>query len=281
MITASYDFSNLRDKLSGLAGALVGRGAGEGDIQQCLRVEAGQCAWKIAQSLGPGTHAQAAKRLNSDIHQYFSDKPTYSNLDVDQQYSSTSDFTWLAAGPNFLVGINDEDNQTGISADEAVKTYYENKNIGPRGNAWERVGTRGKQAVMRLNRIRIRPGTMNGMRRAIEARFGQSKAAFARTAVHYLKRSFPNWVTRAIPDAVLNGKSILSEIGLRSTKEPFLEFGSRAPGVTSNPRMVAAIQAGAKWSEITLAAKCRKVIAGQIYNWNTGQIFPPSKVEDK
>lgn len=279
MNLVAYETANLEKKLSELVGILIGRGVAKGDVQRALEVEAGQCAWRIAQQLGPSSSATATRRLNSEMSRYVTSRPTWSNLDENQKYSSTSDFTWLYAGPRFVAGINDEDDQTDLSVSDAVKLYSDARKLPSRGNAWITLGKRGKQAILRVNRIHLKQATLSGVRLVIASKFGQSKATFVRTAMRYLRRSFPAWVTRQVPTVIENGKAILDESQLRSSI-PSITFGSRAPGVESNPKMVKAIQNGVKQSEKTLAAKVRKMFAGQTYNWNTGQVFKPTNFED-
>ena len=51
--TVEVDLSKLGTKVSELVGVLLGRGYGQGDAQNALRIEAGQCAWKIAEATMP------------------------------------------------------------------------------------------------------------------------------------------------------------------------------------------------------------------------------------
>jgi hypothetical protein len=275
---STVDTSVLERKFSELHGALLGNGASEGNLQDALRVEAGQCAWKIAKALGPGTKANAIKQLDKEMLGYFRTTPSTTN--IGQESESYADFTWLYASPYALVGINDEDNQTGADAGAVLQMLRGGQKAVPRGNAWVRIGKRGKQVIMRLNRTRVSARAFNGARREIANRFGQSKASFAATAARLLpNKPIPAWVRDKIPTVEGNGKTFLDEYGLAS-ETPSIEFGSRAPGVESNKWMVQKIQDGIESSIATLTKKVERIVEGQTYNFNTGQTFRKIPVED-
>jgi hypothetical protein len=266
----------LESKISELLGVLNGT-IGNGDLQAALKVEAGQCAWKIAEQLGPGSKAVAVKRLDREMMSYLTVKPAKVNL--NQESEIYADFTWLYASTFAVVGINDEDNQTSASASDALEMLRGSQKAVPRGTKYVEIGTRGKQHLMRLNRTRVSRSAFAGARHAIADRFGKSKAAWAATAMEYLSRKFPQWIVNQVANVRANGKHVLNDAGLQN-ESPFIEFGSRAKGVESNPAIAAAINSGIRGSQETLKAKIQKLLAGYTYNWNTGQVFCKTDFEE-
>lgn len=282
VVDITIETVNLERKFSELMGVLVGKGQ-PGDLGKAISVEAGQCAFKIAAQIGPRSSAEATRRLNKDLKQYLTTVPRYSNLSESQQYSSWGDFKWVQAGPHFVLGIATEDDQINADASQVLEIYHASRanhlKLGPAYQIFGRI-KKGHQFAIKMNRTRVSPATFKAVRTAIAERFGQSKAAWLRVAQKYLpNRRLPGWVTAQIERVIANGKSVLIPQYLETTR-PSITFGSRAPGVESNPKMRAAIAAGALASRKTLEAKVRKVIAGQTYNWNTGQVFRPTQFED-
>lgn len=276
MITCDPDYSVLTEKVSNLQGALLGRGASDGELQKFLRVETGQLAWEIAQSLGPLSKEAAGDKLDKDLRKVFTVKPQYSIFeDTDRQgYSSTADFTWLTAGKNFLIGINDEDDLRGASQDEALELYKSARGLAARGLAYVPLGTRGKQKVMRVNRVLVTAARLSSIKKSVADRFGQMKASFARTTAEYAPaKRIPAWVARSIATVIFTGKSILNDQSAAGVASGYIEFGSRAPGVVSNDRVQVKIQGAIVRRTEVIKAKFEKVLNGYAYDWNTGQVF--------
>jgi len=278
MMTADIDLAGLNGFLQGLATVLHGTGqAGEGDLQRLMKTEAGQMAWDYSEALGPKTKADATDSIEKSINEQMSDKPRYSNLDQDQQYSSTNEFTWLAAGPNFLVGINNEDNRTDLSPGAAYDLFRQAQKAGARGNAWLEVGQRGHQHVLRLNRIRITAAAKKSILRFIRDNLvGELRASFASTAEKLLPgKRIPDWVRDKIFQVDQKGKSIFNLSALNNATNPYIEFGSHAKGVQSNPIIVEKLAAATESRKYKIAEKIKKILAGHAYDWNTGRVFRP------
>jgi hypothetical protein len=273
---AEYDFSQLTKNVSGLTGALLGRGAQPGDLQKVLTTELGQLAGRCGDAVGPKTQAKAMKAIDRDIKSQLTILPRYSNLDEDQQYSSTADFTWLSAGPNFLLGINDEDNQPGMSGADALKVLRAGQKSIPRGNAYQALGQRGKQYVLRLNRVRVSAASMNYVRATLREKTGQLRAAFYRVAVKYVPtKHVPDWIARKFSVVEANGKSSDRESGM-GTPEAFIEFTVRAPGVASNVNITAKISGAVQKTNYIVREKLAKILRGYKYDWETGKVFRSS-----
>jgi hypothetical protein len=272
-----YDMSNLQEKISGMMGALLGRGAGGGDGHNLLRTETGQLAGRIGDAVGPKTQAAAAKRIDRDIGSFLVATPKYSNLDEEQQESSRGDFTWLAAGPNFLLGINDEDNRPDAGGFEALAMFRAGQKSGDRGARSEYLGQRGGmfsgQRVSRVNRTRVSASALLFVRQFVMQRSGELRAAFYRVAKLYVpSKRVPGWVESKIDQVIAAGKSSVAEGGM-ATPEAFIEFAVRAAGVDSNPKIVTAIQSGMRQSAYIAAGKLKKILQGYKYEWATGRVF--------
>lgn len=274
MSETAYDLSLLEEKLSGMTRAMLGNGATEGDLQRLLMTETGQFAGRLGDAFGPSSQSVAMAKVDRDIKTQITTLPRFSNLDADQQYSSTAEFTWLSAGPNYLLGINDEDNQMQASGAEALKMLRAGQNSAPRGNAYIVLGKRGKQTVQRLNRIRISPAAYAQLRNLLKDRTGQLRAACYRIASRYVPtKRIPGWIRDKFDDVERNGKSVLDEALLRNGPLAAIEFTIRSPGLESNPKLGEKYEAALKKTEYILGEKLRKILAGYAYDWATGKIF--------
>lgn len=279
---AEYDLKGLSQLISKLDGALFSQG-GDGDIHRVLKTEAGQLAWDISMALGPRSKSAGDKKVERDVKQFLTPKPIYSNLDQEQQYSSYGDFTWLAAGPSFLTGINDEDNQLGASTDDALLYFRAGQYSGSRGPTYVTLGQRGKKKIQRLNRVRVSQSTMRSVVNVVKGSFGLLRASFAFTAVELIPgKRVPDWVSRHFSTKA-RGRAIFSNAGLNHPTEPYIEFGSSAKGVESNPRIAQIVSGQIERRKRLMAEKIRKVVAGYAYDWNTGRVFKrrEAKVEEE
>ncbi len=275
MLLPEVDLQGLSRLVSELNGALFGAGQ-DGDIHRVLKTEAGQLAWEISNELGPKTKEKAEQRIYRDVKQFITDRPVYSNLSPGQQYSSTSDFTWLAAGPGFLLGIHDEDNQVGASGEGALSFVRSGQKSESRGYAYENIGSRGKnyhQNIVRLNRTRVSRSAFKSALRSIGVKLGLLRASFAYTASLLIpQKRIPGWIAAHFPSAA-QGRAIFNPEGLNNPLSPYLEFGSTARGVETNPRIAEKISGAVERRKYIAADKLKKVIAGYAYDWNTGKVF--------
>lgn len=271
-MNATIDISGLNRRLSELQSVLTAAGS-PGSMSQVVRNEGGQLAWDISQAIGPRTKAQGAKGIDRQIK-----LTTYtlhrSNLSTLQQFSGHEAFTWLYAAPGFLVGIGDNYDQRDASDAEVLATYK--KERGKRFARWHELGKRGKQRVMTAYKHVITKKQKASLRRALMNKIGQARASFARTAATLAPaKRIPEWIRAQIGAVTKTGKSLLQVGGLSDATHPHFEFGSRAPGVESNPKMREKIQGAVKKRERITAEKVRKVLNGYVYQWNTGQVFRP------
>lgn len=277
MITgASIDFSGMAEDLRQMYAVMIGNGHGEtGDLNRVAEIEAGQMAWDISMALGPATKEGAKKYIERDLKQYLTDKPRYLNLSADQQESSAySEFRWLYAGPNFLVGINMEDDRTDAGVAEALQFVRAGQKTGSRGKAWEHLGNRGRQHILRLNRTRVSRSTLSGAYRQIrDTLVGEMRATFASAAKLLLPaKRVPGWVEEKIAQVEAKGKTHFAPMRGEGS-EAYLEFGSHAKGVESNPKVREKIQGAVDQRRFKLNAKIQKLIQGYTYDFENGRVF--------
>ena len=282
MSDIQYDMSNLSEKISELGGALLGRGASLGDLQQLLRIETGQMAARIGDSLGPKNKKSYRSMIKSEVRPHLTSVPMDTNIDdKHSRNSKKSGFTWLIAGPEYLVGINDEDNLVGIDGESALKLLRASQKNKSRGDDYVNIGSRGSQDVKRLNRIRISRQSYNYILSTIEQRFGKLRACFYRVALEYIpNKRVPAFVKKKVPAMISSGKSTLNESLVGGADQSFIEFGVTAPGVGgSNAKITAKISGAVDRSSKVLIEKVRKILNGYSYDWKTGGVFY-SRVKD-
>ena len=259
MITLETETTGLSKALSELS-ACVGS-----DSQAMLRVESGQLAWRIAQEFGPGNFASARTKVQKNVKMALYAPPPrpFSGVKANGKDGTQ----WLYAGPHFLAGVSAENNRMSRTDAETLKVYYRAKSQEKYGfsgskNKFLDVGKRGPQHVMMLNRAMVTPVALSGVIRAIQANIGQAKASFAFATAQTTHKPIAGWIAKHFSTRVKD-KAIFSEAGLANGTTPFMEIGSRAPGVVSNPKMVRAIQNGIK----------QKLLNDYAYDYTNGRVF--------
>jgi hypothetical protein len=281
-MNAIYDISKLAELVSGLNGALIGNGATPGDGERMIQTETGQLAGRIGDAVGPKTQSAANKRIDRDIKQQLTVLPRYSIFEREEQSESSaySDFTWLTASPYSLTGINSEDDQSSASGAAAYEMLRAGQKSVPRGNAYVHLGARGKQAVVRLNRIRVTTAAFNFVRNKIRESTGELRASFYAVAKHYVpSKPIPGWIARKIDQAEAKGKTSHRDSGMTGGSEAFVEFAARSAGLASNPRLISKVEGAIERSRFILASKLKKLVAGYAYNFQTGAVYRPSLEE--
>ena len=291
MSETTYDMRELTGLISSLWFAIAGSGAEHGDMQSILKTEAGQLAWEISEQIGPKTLAEGNRKLEKDMRRTFF--PLSAGWDPAQasenatnpadRQGKTAGILWLfgykskKSGGYFLVGAHTRD-IVGNGTNLKPILYGDNSR---RGAAWGRVGGRGHQGVIILNRKIVTPGAYASLAASIRKQFGQMRASFARTAMELVpKKRIPAWVAAQIQASVANGKSLFNITGLNHPTEPFIEFGSRARGVESNPKIAEKIHNSTKARMKIVADKLKNVIDGYKYQWDTGQCYRQPKITE-
>jgi hypothetical protein len=270
---------NIETQVGGMTRALDELSACVGaDSKEMLQVEAGQLAWRIAQGFGPGNYASARTAVQKNIKLAL--YPVPPKPFTVGKANGTDGTRWLYAGQHFVAGVEPDNNKTNYSSAEALKVYYRAKNQQKYGftkgasQKWGAVGKRGGQHVMLLDRAMVTPSALSGVIRAIQANIGQAKASFAFTTAQTTHKRIAGWISKHFPTRA-NGKAIFSTTGLANGNQPFVEIGSRAKGVVSNPKMARAIQNGVKQSTEIIKAKVEKLLNDYAYDFKTGAVFKP------
>jgi hypothetical protein len=263
-INITADLSGLNYSLSQLVTVL------NADAKDLLLVEAGQMAWRIAQGIGPASAAKGNRGVERDVRSHLSAKP---RREFKAGKQGQGDMQWLYAGPEFLVGIERKNSRVGATAAEATRLYYQDKTAAPR-NAWTKIGGRGKQNVLKLDRIRVKLGVFKEVAKAIKANVGQAKASFAFTTAKTTAKKIPLWISSHF-SKIEGRKAIFSLAGIHHPTAPAIVFGSRARGVISNPKMAEAISSGVRQSAKIVDKKVQNLLNGYAYDFKTGGVFRP------
>lgn len=295
-MTAEYDISNLIEKISGLTGILLGRGAQPGDLQKVLMVQTGQLHAAIGDAIGPKTNEKAQRRIEFDMKRHLTTAPDHINSSwtPEKSESSYADFTWLTAGNGkngkFVLGINDEDLQMSANEATVLAMLRTGQRGADRGDAYQRLGQRGTSKksggtgrvnVMRLNRIKVSKPAFAAVRKNLFNLSGELRAAFYAVAINYApKISIPAWLKPKIEQVKLKGKSSFRDSLIAGDLQSFIESTIRAPGVTSNPALVAKIQGAIENRSQIVFASILKLISGYKYKFETGQTFRSDVTEE-
>lgn len=296
--TATYDFSNLKEKFGMMQFALAGDGANEGQLQSMLRVETGQLFGAIGDAVGPATREKALKRVEWDVKKHLTIAPEYINSKFNdgrvQESAAYADFTWLTAGNGkngkFLLGINNEDLQTSASGSQAMAFLRAGQKAQDRGDAYIRLGQRGQSKknggsgrinILRLNRVKVSKAAYRSVMQTLDKTTGELRAAFYRIAKNYApKIRVPGWLSKKFAQVEQNGKSAFNDTLTPGNATGFIEGIIRAPGVTSNPALAAKIQNASQNRAEVIFAKFKKIISGMKYNFETGQVYRPKAEEE-
>ena len=279
---AEYDYSNLNEKISGLMGALIGRGASEGDIEKLLKAETGQLAGRIGSVLGARTEAAAKRNATRDVAKQMTVLPGYSIfVDEDRQgHSANSDMEWLTASPQTLTGINAEDNRRDLDGPAAMELFRRAQKNGSRGKAAVVIGRRGHQKIVRVNRIRVTSAARDSMILSIFNRMGELSASFYRVAKKYVPaKRVPPWIERKFAAVFEKGKSS-DESGGFGTPTAFVQFAVASIGIYSNPKIAERVQNVLDTAGNVVHRKLKNIVNGYQYDWETGRVFRPKYQED-
>lgn len=279
----SVDTRGLTALLQTVASIFYARGATPNMVQRFVKTEAASLAGEIAHQIGPAGVEEMMPGIKWDVkkilNRAFSDRnnsPNYSNLSETQQESSIADFTWLAAGPNFLLGINDEDLQLQAGTQAAYEMFRAGQAAGGRGDAYVLLGKQKRtgQNIFRLNRTRVSIAAFNGVLAKVKKTVGEAKSVFVSTCYKLGgKRRFPGWVTDKIEQAEEKDKVIFDEAGLKNAANPSITFGGDAPGFETNPSIRKAMDGAVKFREYQMTPRLEKMIRGAVMKINTGQVY--------
>lgn len=228
--TVMIDLSGLNGQLLALQDALVGAGQ-DGDLSTVIKGEGRLLAMEVSTQLGPKEKARGEAKVYQAVKQTFAPGPeTVFEASKRNGRGGDSGLTWLYAGPDFLVGVPMENLQPGLSATQA-REQQRGLNQKVSGNAWTKIGRRGKQAVMKWNRIILNRAAFDRLVRDKNTRVGRMRATFA-YAAHLLGQSrIPGWISRHFDKVAADGAALYDATKLNDRTAPALAFGSRVPGI--------------------------------------------------
>lgn len=274
-ITVKADSTGLNTKLDSIASVFCKRGANPTMVQQFVKIEAAQLAYLIAQRFGPKKYDSTKTKIKKDLRKVFYQEP--SEL-LDQSQSGAGDVRWIMAGPEFLAGVEKENDKTGLSTDEAIKVYYRAQlSQKYKGTKFGDMGVRrGKQRIMLLNRAMVGKSVLAGIETKIFDKIGKAKASFAALTDELMPGfvgKFPQWVRRHFAEVRSSGRSILDQSGVNIVEAPEVSIGSTAPGVETNPQMIAAYKSAFSQREKVAQQKLKQLTNDAVYNLNTGQVY--------
>lgn len=288
-LKSEIDLDGLNKFNSSMLGALIGTGQGTmGDAQRFIATEAGQLAWDISQALGPKTLKAGKDKIAKAARAVFFpiNVPVFTGAKA-----GSGDMKWLFASQknnSMLVGADREDVQPNLAGAEMQDAFKRASR--KRGAAWQNLGTvtrysldksgrmrphysrRGTQHVFRINRIVVKPGALSALVKITSQKTGQLRASFGYAASQLVpSKRIPAWVAKHFPTKA-NGRAIYNN-QLLAAENPYIEFGSSAKGVNSNPYIVDIIARTVARRKEIIRGKVKKIVQGYTYNWNTGQVF--------
>lgn len=262
MLTATVDTSVLNARLLELQDALVASG-GNGDLSQVVADEARLLAWEIARQVGPRSVSSGTKKITRDVKRaYAAENPKF----LEGKKRDGEKFDWVVATSEALVGFAKSDVRTGDSSSTLTEQMAADLKQHQGGNI--RLGKRGKQQVIRRNKVLISKPSLTGLIKLRSQRIGRLKASFAYTAAQLGQQRIPRWVSVHFDSLRSEGVAIYQGDKLRDPQSPQIVFGSGAYAVGKHATTVA----GAVITRAEkMAAKIQDIIHGYSQDWMAGR----------
>ncbi len=275
MFEAGVDISGYDRFRRMLINGLVGTGQDGDLVAGVLIPEVRQLSAECGAAVGAKTLAKAERRANADIRERFMAGPETA-FPIAQRGGGNG-MTWLYAGPDFLVGARNENVRLDLTADQMRGLM---KTTPPfTGNSWLRIGKRGKQNVMMMNRLVVKRGERKRLLEIITNRLGLIKAKLS-TASHELGyKNVPAWIARHYSAVKADGTGIFN-FDRAAADDVAITFGGKAPGLETNHFITGKLKGVVEHRKQVILAKTEKLLAGYAYNWNTGAVFKPHRGED-
>ena len=266
--SADINLTGLNQLIFELNDVLLGAGGGDGDLAKTIHGEARLLAWEISKALGPAVKSMGEDNVLRDAKKTFAPGPVeVFEMSKRNGRGGDSGLTWLYAGPDFLVGVPPENLQLGLSA-PAMRRQHQDLKTKINGNAWARIGKRGKQVIQKWNRIIVKRAAFDSFVRAKNARVGRLRATFAYAAHMLGQKRIPSWISRHFNQVAAEGRAIYDQSKLNDRVAPSLQFGSAAPGIANyEPIIIDAIETGT----YKIAAKIQDIIHGYAEDWKAGR----------
>jgi len=264
---AVIDLSGLNGQLQDLQDALIGAGQ-DGDLVTIVKDEGRLLAWEISKQLGPQEKSRGEAKVYQDAKRTYAPGPLQAFPQSKRNGAGgDSGLSWLYAGPEFLVGAEQENIQPNLTATAMRQAQAANK-ARIKGKAWLDIGRRGKQAVLKWNRIIVTRGAFDSFVRSKNARVGRMRATFAYAAHMLGQGRIPGWISRHFQKVATDGRAIYDASKLQNKVAPSLQFGSGAPGIDNFTEM---IENGVERRTHLLSAKIGAIIASYSADWKAGR----------
>jgi hypothetical protein len=264
---SSIELTMFNARIAELQEALVGAGE-DGDLSTSIKGEGRLLAWEISTELGPRKKENGEHKVYLDAKKTFFPEPTKTFPENKRNgKGGDSGLSWLYAGPDFIVGVPQENFQMGIS-ESAMRDQHKSLAEKVSGKAWSKIGKRGKQSVMKLNRIIVKREAFNRFIKSKQTRVGRMRATFAYAAYMLGQTRIPAWVSRHFDKVSADGRAIYDQSKLNDKVSPSLTFGSGAPGIENFEPM---IESAVETRLHKLTAKIQDIIHGYSKDWMAGR----------
>lgn len=228
--TATIDLSGLNGLIYDFQDALIGAGE-DGDLPKTVKDQGRLLAWEASTQLGPKKESRGEAKVLADVKQTFAPGPVeVFEFSKRQGAGGDSGLTWLYSGPDFLVGVPQENLQPAMSA-TTMRSKQRELNEQVKGKAWTQIGKRGKQVVMKWNRIVVKRSAFESLLKMKNKRVGRMRATFAYAAHRLGMDRIPRWISRHFETVAADGAAIYNDAKLNDRTAPSIEFGSSVPGI--------------------------------------------------
>lgn len=260
----NIDVSGLGRLINGLHNALIGSGQ-NGDLTEVTKDE----TRRLSMECGRPPTARQRKRLEGgirrDIGSVFLQMPA-------QPFTGSKrhgeNMEWLAAGPNFLMGVTPAHliTQNEVLAGGGLKLLLYNLRGNLPKEKYTTLGTRGKQKVITPNRLVIARGAMSKLFNDLKKRVGIRDASFVETAAKLGESKITATTRKHFPTK----HSITQLGGLAHPENPSITFGSNAKGVKG---LVPKVNRAVKVRQHKMAYRLRKILTGYAADNNSGGVI--------
>lgn len=143
----------------------------------------------------PKTLASSQKKAEDFAKNVFAPMPR--DVFTKSQRGGKNGITWLYSGPQFILGVNNEDYQPGKSASDLRAIYKTASRKGSFGKRYERIGKRGGQAAIRVKRMVVGRQNLRALIKQIRDSFGKLKGAWSEGWDFFgVKFPLPGWIRR-------------------------------------------------------------------------------------
>lgn len=196
-------------------------------MEEEVKTQAGLLMRELVKRLPPKSKASLEKQIAGDAKKVFADDKIWFRK---KQQGKDGEMIWMRPGPNSLTGI--ERAMVIPSANAAQMSALYKEHAGKMGKKYQRIGSRGKQAVRKINRFMVKPAELKRFQRLQHGKVGKLKASIAMAWNHLaVKGARPAaWIMRHVESQTARGSYV---DGLHVKDRPSFEIVSNQGGCTS------------------------------------------------